>query len=74
MTTSPDSTARRRVARKSHRCNGCDRRTIEPGDPYLSGTVFPGHDTNTTTAPMRLAECADCAIRYGRSNLLESSR
>lgn len=67
-------TAVRRVARKRRYCNGCDRRSIAPGQSYLSGTVFPGHDANTTPVPMRLAECADCATRYGRSHLLESSR
>jgi hypothetical protein len=63
----------RRIARKSHHCNGCDQNVITPGQPYLSGTVFPGHDANTTTVPLRLAECADCAIRYGRSHLLEAT-
>lgn len=66
-----DSTTRRRLARKRHRCTSCDG-AIPTGDPYLSGTVFPGHDANTTTAPMRLAECAACAARYGRSALLET--
>jgi len=64
----------RRVAAKPHRCAGCDRTSIAPGDPYLSGTVFPGHDANTTTAPLRLAECGACAARYGRAHLLEVSR
>ena len=72
--TSPDSTTRRRVARKSRLCNSCDRRSIKPGQPYLSGTVFPGNDANTTPVPMRLAECGSCAIRYGRAHLLETSR
>lgn len=68
------STTRRRVARKPHYCNGCDRNAIAPGDPYLSGTVFPGHDANTTDVPQRLAECGGCAVRYGRAHLLEATR
>lgn len=63
----------RRIARESHYCNGCDRNAITPGQPYLSGTVFPGHDLIPTTVPLRLAECADCAIRYGRAHLLEAT-
>lgn len=63
----------RRIARKSHRCNSCDRTAITPGQPYLSGVVFPGHDLIPTTVPLRLAECADCAARYGRAHLLETT-
>lgn len=62
----------RRVARKPHRCSGCEG-SIRPGQPYVSGTVFPGHDANTTTVPLRLAECASCAARYGRAHLLEAT-
>ena len=68
------SATRRRVARKTHHCNSGDHPAILPGQPYLSGTVFPGHDSNTTTVPMRLAECGDCATRYGRAHLLEAQR
>jgi hypothetical protein len=68
---SPEPTTRR-VARKPHRCNSCDSPAIKPGQPYLSGTVFPGHDLIPTAVPLRLAECAACATRYGRAHLLES--
>ncbi|WP_026931200.1 hypothetical protein [Glycomyces tenuis] len=61
---------RRRIARKRHYCNGCGTTAIAPGQPYLSGTVFPGHDLIQTTIPLRLAECGDCATRYGRAHLL----
>jgi len=58
----------RRVARKVHWC-GCGNR-IAPGDVYLSHIAFPGHDAlgYGVTGPQRLAECARCACRYGRSN------
>jgi len=61
----------RRIARKTHRCSGCDQNAITPGQPYLSGTVFPGHDLIPTTVPLRLA--GGCAIRYGRAHLLEAT-
>lgn len=64
----------RRVAKKRHRCASCDSTAIQPGDSYLSGTVFPGNDANTTSVPLRLAECGGCAARYGRAHLLEASR
>jgi hypothetical protein len=63
----------RRVAKKYHRCASCDRTAIKPGQAYLSGVVFPGHDLIPTAVPLRLAECADCATRYGRAHLLEST-
>lgn len=65
---------RRRIARKPRHCDSGDHSAIKTGDLYLSGTVFPGHDANTTTVPMRLAECGACAARYGRAHLLEAQR
>ena len=67
------STTCLRVARKPHHCDSGDHPVIKPGQPYLSGTVFPGHDLIPTTVPLRLAECGDCAIRYGRAHLLEAT-
>jgi hypothetical protein len=67
-----EPTTVRRVAMKLHRCNGCES-TIKPGRPYLSGIVFPGHDLISTPVPVRLAECAECAARYGRAHLLETA-
>jgi hypothetical protein len=60
---------RRRVARVRH-VDGHEHR-IAPGDVYLSHTVLPGDDgAEELTHPWRLAECAACAIRYGRAYLL----
>jgi hypothetical protein len=66
---------RRRVARKSHYCSpGC---SIEPGDVYLVHTTFPRlDDLGYATAaghPVRFAECAYCATRYGRAELLKGT-
>lgn len=64
-------TFRRRVARKEHHCTHC--RVIEPGETYLECTEFPGADAgyaDTAGRPVRMAECADCATRYGRAHLL----
>lgn len=65
-----------RKARKAHRCDGCDRPgKIQPGDTYLASTVFPTDDSHhwVRRVPMRFAECADCATRYGRGPLLEDA-
>lgn len=61
-----------RRAKKSRR--GCCR-TIRPGELYVEWTEFPGGEAGYATAaghPVRLAECADCAIRYGRGHLIEA--
>jgi len=62
-----------RKARKAHRCDGCDRPgKIRPGDAYLSHTYLSGDDLyhDYSDRPQRFAECADCAGRYGRGELL----
>lgn len=62
-----------RKARKAHRCDGCDRPgKIQPGDTYLATTLFPSDDGHNWVkrVPMRFAECAECAIRYGRADRL----
>ena len=63
---------RRRVARKPHWCS--DHHRIEPGDVYIEHTEFPGGDAGYADAaghPVRMAECAICAARYDRADLLE---
>jgi hypothetical protein len=64
---------RRRLARKRHYCD-CGI-AIAVGHVYLEHTAFPGlgDDAGYATAaghPVRLAECAPCAKRYGRDDLL----
>ncbi len=63
----------RRVARKTHLCSWGDCRSIQQGEVYLVHTSFPGHDAGYADAaghPVRIAECSECAARYGRSDLL----
>jgi hypothetical protein len=62
-----------RKARKAHRCDGCDRPgKIRPGDAYLAHTLFPTDETHhwVKQVPMRFAECAECATRFGRGDLV----
>lgn len=59
------------MARKAHRCDGCERWTIPPGHVYLAGTVFPGSDFYGGKVPSNFKECAFCAERYGRAHELE---
>ncbi|MCZ4557933.1 hypothetical protein O4215_20440 [Rhodococcus maanshanensis] len=64
---------RRRVARKARLACGGYCRRIQPGEVYLEHTEFPGGDAGYADAaghPVRMAECADCARRYGRGPLL----
>ena len=66
----------RRVARKTHDCSWGRCRTIQPGEPYLLHTAYPGPGDDAGYAthaghPVRIAECADCATRYGRGTRLE---
>jgi hypothetical protein len=68
----PTTAARR--ARKARRCDGCGRPgKIQPGDTYLAGTIFPSDDAfhYVKRVPARLAECAECAYRYGRGELID---
>ena len=64
---------RRRVARKSHTCDSCERPVIEPGHVYLTHTGFSREDFMTSAAkgPSLSKECGDCAYRYQRYNALE---
>ena len=68
-----------RKARKAHRCDSC-RITIDPGSTYLTHTALAGDDYYEDTydtatmkpakRPIRFNECADCATRYGRGDLI----
>lgn len=58
------STPRRAV--KVHQCDRCQRRIL-PGERYREAVVSPGHDGLGNVGWWRLAECRDCALRYGRS-------
>lgn len=70
-----------RKSRKARRCDGCDRAgKIQPGDLYLTHTALRGDDTyhdaldrrtlKPANRPQRYAECAECATRSGRCELL----
>lgn len=59
-----------RTAKKEHRCDGCSRRTIQPGDSYLVHTSFPKDDYNPGGRIAQYKECRRCATRSGRDNLL----
>jgi hypothetical protein len=68
------STSRVRRARKSRHC-GSDYigPQIKPGDLYIEHTEFPGGESGYADAaghPVRMAECRDCAERYGRGHLI----
>lgn len=70
------------VARKARKVRYCDggRHRIEPGSVYLTHTALAGddyyedsYDTATmkpAKRPIRFNECADCATRYGRGDLI----
>jgi hypothetical protein len=54
-----------RTARKAHICEGC-RSTIKPGERYLEWVASPYHSELNNAHWWRLAECGQCAERYGR--------
>jgi len=71
-----------RKARKDHRCDGCTSASrIMAGEPYLIHTALRGDEYYDDTFnrdtlkparyPIRFKECARCATRYGRGDLLE---
>lgn len=66
----------RRKARKAHRCDSCGAGgKIQPGDVYLTHTALAGdefgyHEHGNGNRPRRSNECAECATRYGRAELL----
>jgi len=69
-----------RKARKAHACDRCQQEIL-PGNSYLTHTALRGdeygyheylhRDTlKPLNQPNRLKECARCASRYGRADLL----
>lgn len=54
-----------RTARKRQYCGVCGYRSINPGDRYLSHTLFPSHELSGGVF-QRTGECAKHAIMYGR--------
>ncbi|WP_301119839.1 hypothetical protein [Mycolicibacterium fortuitum] len=63
------SIARVRRARRNRR--GCH--PIRAGELYIEHTEFPGGDSGYADAaghPVRMAECRQCAERYGRGELI----
>jgi hypothetical protein len=72
------TTTRPRRARKAHPCSWGRCRTIAPGEAYLVHTEYPGGDgagyADSAGHPVRIAECSDCATRYGRADLLVVAR
>lgn len=65
-----------RTAHKTHRCGSCTRR-IDPGARYLRHAEFPGGEfsgyADVVGHPVTSPECARCATRYGRADLLAVS-
>lgn len=68
-----------RKARKNHRCDSCGS-SIKAGEAYLTHTALAGDDYyddardrdtfKPANCPIRINECAECATRYGRADLL----
>lgn len=53
-----------RTAAKLHEC-GCGR-WIRRGDRYVELVASPDHGDLGNTGWWRIAECSECATRYGR--------
>jgi len=73
------SVTRSHKARKLHVCDGCWGQ-IQPGESYLTHTALGGDDyyhealdrytLKPANCPIRIKECAKCATRYDRGELL----
>ena len=71
-----------RKARKAHHCDGCWGQ-IQPGEAYLTHTALAGDDYyedardretfKPAKCPIRTKECAECATRYGRGDLISEA-
>lgn len=68
----------RTIARRARRrvyADCCSYRTdatyIQPGEVYLRHVLFPGNDVWDNRVPLVQAECATCARRYGRGDLID---
>jgi hypothetical protein len=57
-----------RKARRLRRCDGCKGQII-PGSRYLEHVASPDHEDLGNVTWWRLAECGECAERYGRAIL-----
>jgi hypothetical protein len=65
--------SRVRRARISRPGCGCYCKQIQPGDLYIEWTEFPGGESGYADGaghPVRMAECRECAERYGRGPLI----
>lgn len=58
-----------RQCRKHRTCDSC-RGSIAEGDRYLSHVATPNAPDLNNERWWTLAECAECATRYGRGDLL----
>ncbi|MFJ8815455.1 hypothetical protein [Amycolatopsis thermoflava] len=58
-------------ARKERRCSDC-RRTIAVGEVYVRHVASPNDPDVGNEGWWRLNECADCARRCGRGDLIET--
>ena len=66
-----------RTARRVYYCGGCaSGNAIQPGDRHLEHTEFPGGESGFADSaghPVRMRECARCAHRCGRGELLDET-
>lgn len=60
-----------RTACKAHRCDSC-LASIPSSHHHLVHTISPDHDDIGNVGWQTSRECADCAIRYGRGDLLST--
>lgn len=59
-----------RKARRSRSCGSCQRR-IEAGSYYVEHVCSPAWEFSGGVW-CRMAECSECATRYGRGPLIEA--
>ena len=64
-----------RTARRFYWCGGerYGHRQIKPGERYIEHVISPDHDDIGNSGWDRAQECAECATRYGRGDLLARS-
>lgn len=66
-----------RTARRAYYCGGCAKGTaIQPGDRHLEHTEYPGGESGYADSaghPVRMRECAPCAHKCGRGDLLDET-
>lgn len=69
-----DPRTRMRVRRARRVRYGCH--LIQPGEVYIEHIEFPGGESGYADSaghPVRMYECATCAERYGRGDLIRSA-